>query len=414
MNKDLLSTLLPRFLFLILFISLPVLIEAKRDEYNVYKIRGDLLNRNDLAKLDVISSAKNFYYLRLKKSDESKMTSRGIKLSLCKDCYPKNETESKNYDEYILYLEELSKGGILSMETIGESFEGRNIYSFRFGIDSSSPNPDKQDIFLIGLQHAREWTTFKIILQLASYLNNNYEVDERIKNLYNNCELILIPFLNPDGFEYTRTTDSLWRKNRRENSDGTVGVDLNRNYDFEFYSENRITDTSSEQYSGDEPFSEPETQALRELLSQSEAGGLIDFHAHWQMIFYPWAYTKDKSDDDDLFQMISLFFKESIYSYYNEEYGYGQPSNYIGYSVGGSLIDYTYAIYDIPSFAIELRPKSNIENGFYISDEEIEQNFNEIIDSVIKFSEISCKEDWRELDSDIIKKDKDSGGCGFI
>ena len=43
-------------------------------------------------------------------------------------------------------------------------------------------------------------------------------------------EFHIAPVLNPDGYEHTHTTDRLWRKNKAKNIDGTVGVDLNRNW----------------------------------------------------------------------------------------------------------------------------------------------------------------------------------------
>ncbi|MBL0257694.1 MAG: hypothetical protein IPQ03_09245 [Bacteroidetes bacterium] len=37
-------------------------------------------------------------------------------------------------------------------------------------------------------------------------------------------QIWIIPVLNPDGFLYTQTTDRYWRKNRRNNGDGTLGL----------------------------------------------------------------------------------------------------------------------------------------------------------------------------------------------
>ena len=41
----------------------------------------------------------------------------------------------------------------------------------------------------------------------------------------------IIPLANPDGYEYTRTHDRMWRKNT-VNIPGTscIGVDINRNF----------------------------------------------------------------------------------------------------------------------------------------------------------------------------------------
>ena len=43
----------------------------------------------------------------------------------------------------------------------------------------------------------------------------------------------IAPLLNPDGYEYSHTSDRMWRKNRSPPPAGSrcYGVDLNRNWD---------------------------------------------------------------------------------------------------------------------------------------------------------------------------------------
>jgi murein tripeptide amidase MpaA len=44
-----------------------------------------------------------------------------------------------------------------------------------------------------------------------------------------------MPLVNPDGYEYSWTTDRLWRKNRTPNlGSSCVGTDLNRNFGFKW------------------------------------------------------------------------------------------------------------------------------------------------------------------------------------
>ena len=84
----------------------------------------------------------------------------------------------------------------------------------------------------------------------------------------------LVPVLNPDGYEYSRTTDRMWRKNRRKNSGSKCdGVDLNRNFEMGFgtaSSGNPCDDT----YRGTEAFSEPESAALRDYIALIRAVGV--------------------------------------------------------------------------------------------------------------------------------------------
>ena len=78
--------------------------------------------------------------------------------------------------------------------------------------------------------------------------------------------------MNPDGYEYSRSTDRMWRKNRRKNENSKCdGVDLNRNFD-KGYGDYSSDDPCQEDYRGPEAFSEPEARALRDyvLKLQSE------------------------------------------------------------------------------------------------------------------------------------------------
>ena len=83
---------------------------------------------------------------------------------------------------------------------------------------------------------------------------------------------MLVYLLSPDGYEYSRSTDRMWRKNRRKNENSECdGVDLNRNFD-KGYGDHSSDDPCQEDYRGPEAFSEPEAQALRDyvLKLQSE------------------------------------------------------------------------------------------------------------------------------------------------
>ena len=60
----------------------------------------------------------------------------------------------------------------------------------------------------------------------------------KLRNIVDSTEMYFIPCVNPDGYVYNETTNpnggGYWRKNRRNNNDGSYGVDLNRNYGYEW------------------------------------------------------------------------------------------------------------------------------------------------------------------------------------
>ncbi|MBK6995998.1 MAG: hypothetical protein IPH31_14140 [Lewinellaceae bacterium] len=64
------------------------------------------------------------------------------------------------------------------------------------------------------------------------------------------------------------TRRRFWRKNLRDNGDGTFGVDLNRNYGYFWGNDDNGSspNPNSQTYRGPEPFSEPETRTMRDFV----------------------------------------------------------------------------------------------------------------------------------------------------
>jgi len=77
--------------------------------------------------------------------------------------------------------------------------------------------------------HAREWispaTVTFLLLQLVEFRPDHPELIEEF-------DWFVLPMVNPDGYEFSHTTDRLWRKTRSANAGSQcVGVDPNRNFD---------------------------------------------------------------------------------------------------------------------------------------------------------------------------------------
>ena len=144
-----------------------------------------------------------------------------------------------------------------------------------------SDTPDSQDmqepsVLYTSLHHARETNSLFQMFFYMWYLLENYESDAYIKQLIDETQLIFIPCVNPDGYIFNQTNEpnggGFWRLNRRQNEDGTIGVDLNRNYGFEWGHDDIGSSPApgTSTYRGPEPFSEPETQAVKFLAEQWE------------------------------------------------------------------------------------------------------------------------------------------------
>ena len=72
--------------------------------------------------------------------------------------------------------------------------------------------------------------------------------------------------MNPDGYEFSRKEDRMWRKNRQKNAGSDCfGVDINRNFG-KAYGSYSSDDPCDEDYRGNEAFSEPEAAALKKYI----------------------------------------------------------------------------------------------------------------------------------------------------
>ncbi len=281
-----------------------------------------------------------------------------------------NEPEGRyhSYEEIVQGLYELLPSGVAHVESIGNTIEGRDIVAVKISdhpeIDEAEP-----ELLFVGCHHAREWIAAEVPFFLARHLAGNYGANDEITRWVDGCEIWIVPVVNPDGFEYSRTTDRLWRKNRRDNGDGTFGVDLSRNYGHLWEQEGSDPDTSSPNYRGTHPFSEPETQAIRDLVLRSEFRTFLTYHSYAQLVVYPWGYTTLESPDDCLLSGMAQDMAGLLAVVNDREYVPRQLGRW--YLVSGDEIDWTYGQCGITSLTIELPPATSEQGGFLLPAERI-------------------------------------------
>lgn len=125
--------------------------------------------------------------------------------------------------------------------------------------------------------------------------------------LIDSVDWYIMPVANPDGYEYSHSTDRLWRKTRsgakteqRWGRKACYGVDPNRNWDFHWgegptSSSNACTDD----FRGPRPFSEPETQAMSDFIlnRKDQIKIYLTLHSYSQMWLVPWGYKDEKPKD---------------------------------------------------------------------------------------------------------------------
>lgn len=223
-----------------------------------------------------------------------------------------------------------------------QSVEGRDIFGIEIGSDVSKPASGKPTFLLMGLHHAREWPSGELAMEFAFDLVKNFGKDKRITGLLKKARVIVVPVVNPDGFDLSRTDGEFvdlralndtgldpldgstailatpGRAYQRKNCrlvDGQstpmgacraqvttpggflLGVDLNRNYGGfwggpgaagTFPNPSEVdTGLLDPTYRGEAPFSEPETQNIQQLVRERQVTMLISNHTFSNLILRP-------------------------------------------------------------------------------------------------------------------------------
>lgn len=217
--------------------------------------------------------------------------------------------------------------------------EGRPLYWVRISNTPNTDDPSKPEILYTSNHHAREAAALSINMYTMWHILENYASDEDLRYLVDNVEMYFVPLVNPDGWVYNETIQpnggGMWRKNRRNNGNGTFGVDLNRNYGYEWGGVGSSGNGNSDVYRGTTPFSEAESQALKWFTEQHAFQIALNYHTAANMLLHPWGYTDNiECDDHDRF----IAFK----SWMTEVNGYLNIQSSLLYEAAGDSDDWMY------------------------------------------------------------------------
>lgn len=249
-----------------------------------------------------------------------------------------------------------------SLRTIGSSLNGNPIVAVSLtGPENERfPRATRPQVLFNGTQHAREWVSPMTVMYLLEQFLGTYSRDSRVTELLDRCELLVVPVVNPDGYLYTWSSQRMWRKNMRDNGDGTFGVDTNRNWAYQWGSDNGSSGfPGSETYRGTAPFSEPETQVLRDyFLANPRIVAHIDYHTHGNYVLEPWGYTNSPPPDAGPYDIIGRRVEAAIERVFLTAWREGQTYSTL-YPVSGGVNDWVYAGTPTPykalSYTLELR-----------------------------------------------------------
>lgn len=272
---------------------------------------------------------------------------------------------------------ELFNPNIADVFTVGLTHEGRNIQGIRITAPGDSTN--RKQILWNGCQHAREWVAVMVPMYIVDELITGWYEDEEIQSLLETTEIIIVPIVNPDGYEYTYAIggDRFWRKNRRNNPGSCEGVDLNRNWGHEWNGGDSTSDnTCSDVYVGPDVFSEPEVQAMRDFVNTlPNLVAHIDFHSYSQLVLEPWASSNTPPPRENIVTALSAEISEQIFNVHGETYVAGTGGDLL-YLADGVFPDWITSGGAL-AYTVELRPSGS--PGFDLPPEEIlptcEENF---------------------------------------
>jgi murein tripeptide amidase MpaA len=237
--------------------------------------------------------------------------------------------------------EDLDLGGIMNVDEIDSAIKG---LAEEYGIPTFSPpnktsegsggggglvggvNPDDYHVYFTAGVHARERggpdNLIYFIADLLyaqkhgiglTYGASSFSNADVLRAL--STGIVFFPLVNPDGVRFDQRTDSFWRKNRNPASaipgdDLSIGVDINRNYDFLWdfrlhFDPSVISGISlasdnphDETFHGIRAFSEPESRNVAWVFDQfPRIRWYLDIHSAYGDMLYSWGDDDDQDSD---------------------------------------------------------------------------------------------------------------------
>ncbi|MCH7681656.1 T9SS type A sorting domain-containing protein [candidate division KSB1 bacterium] len=278
------------------------------------------------------------------------------------------------FNEIVAELDEmvaLFPNLITVKQSIGTTIEGRDIWMVKIS-DNPNVNESEEEVLYTALMHAREPQGMACVMYYMWYLLENYGSDSVVDFLVDNREMYFIPCINPDGYTYNESTNpnggGNWRKNRRNNGGGIFGVDINRNFEYQwgFNNVGSSPTPSSSTYRGTAPASESETQAVENFAINHDLTMTFNFHAVAGTFNFPWGYLSNNSSTPDHDQFVAFSRNMRVFN----GYPFGTPFQNLGYTTNGYSNDWFYGEQTLKNKTFSWTVEAN-GSGFWPSQSEI-------------------------------------------
>lgn len=262
----------------------------------------------------------------------------------------------------------------VTLREFGKSIEGRALHVLRIGRTDEEGGAPRR-MLVNAAQHAREWITPAVATYAAQRLATHAAKGEQPwADLLQKVEVLIVPMVNPDGYEYSRAVDRFWRKNRRpppgqiSNVDGDdnmcAGVDLNRNWPVDYGGPHSTsTFPCSDVYIGRDSLSEPESTALSKLLDLPGMRAHVDVHSYGQFVLGPYSHSYDEPANASLVRRVGVSICAAAARPFNIPYAFSAGADNDLYPVSGDLSDWAF-FKGAMSFTAEVRPDFPGPPGF--------------------------------------------------
>jgi carboxypeptidase A2 len=265
------------------------------------------------------------------------------------------------HDEINKYLENLQENSLknpqVKVKSVGKSYENRDIKTITI---TNGDGRKKNSVFVDAGIHAREWISPATALYLIDQL---VDPQSNYSKLLDEVDFVIMPVVNPDGYEHTHKSERLWRKTRSKNGLNCVGTDGNRNFDFHWGEVGASENSCSETYRGGKAFSESETQVLRDTVMELKGNCkfYLTLHSYGNYLLYPWGWTSDLPETWKEMDEVSRAGADAIKFATGTEYTVGSSTNVL-YAASGGSDDYMFAVAEIP-IAITMELPGGGRNG---------------------------------------------------
>lgn len=205
------------------------------------------------------------------------------------------------------HLEE-KYGGLVKIESLASTADGRNLYHILVGNEQAG-----RHILVTASIHAREYISSQLVMRqleelLRQYSENALMGGASARELLENTAVHIVPMANPDGVTLCQLgLDGMQRPQIRDTvmeiygldggpdwnryltgwKSNAVGVDLNRNFDAGWDLHNdQVGHRSSGHYKGSSVESEAETKALVQLTRRYPFRRTISYHTQGNVIYW--------------------------------------------------------------------------------------------------------------------------------